>query len=94
MDKLTRNQVSIVLQARTRLVKVKGNYKKKKGTSYTEDANRDGSTATHTRRTHITTSRLVNKSHKGDIFKEDVYHLKEIANKLHNTMDKLIPIKT
>ncbi len=38
MNKLTRNQVSIVFQARTRIIMVKENYKKDKGTSYTEYA--------------------------------------------------------
>ncbi len=28
-----------------------------------------------------------------DIFKEDVYHLKEIANKRHMTIEKLIQVK-
>ncbi len=35
----------------------------------------------------------VNKGHEENIFKEDVYHLKEIANKRQNTMDKLTQIK-
>ncbi len=38
INKLTRNQVSLVFQARTRMIKVKENYKKDKGTSYAEYA--------------------------------------------------------
>ncbi len=33
------------------------------------------------------------KINKDDIFKDDVYHLKEIANKLQKTMDKLTKFK-
>ncbi len=33
------------------------------------------------------------KVSKDDIFKEDVYHLKEIANKLRKTMDNLTQLK-
>ncbi len=37
-NKLTRNQVSIVFQAMTRMIKVRGNYKKDKGISSAEYA--------------------------------------------------------
>ncbi len=36
MNKLTRNQISIVFQAMNRMIKVKENYEKDKGTSYAE----------------------------------------------------------
>ncbi len=38
MNKLIRNQVSIVFQSRSRMIMVKGNYKKDKQTSYAEYA--------------------------------------------------------
>ncbi len=70
------------------MINVKRNYKKDKCTSYVEtqqpyiqeeyvELHQDGPT--------ILT--------KDDLFKEDVYHLKEIANKLQQTIDKLIQIE-
>ncbi len=51
MNTLTRNQVSLVFQARTRMIKVKENYKKRTKEPHMQSMqNRGRNTAAHTRR--------------------------------------------
>ncbi len=95
MNKLIRNQVSLVFQATTRMIKVKENYKKKGQRNL----------ICRVCRTEVETQQHIleecgelhedetSKVAKDDIFKEDVYHLKEIANKLQKTTDKLTQFK-
>ncbi len=98
MNKLTRNQVSLVFQARTGMIKVKENYKKIKKKGQRNLICRVCRTEVETWQ-HILEECIelhedeTSKVTKDDIFKEDVYHTKEIANKLQNTMDKLIQFK-
>ncbi len=61
--KLTGNQVSIVFQTRTRMIKVKGKLQRTKEPHMQSMQNRGRNTAAHTRRMRRTTLRWVNKCH-------------------------------
>ncbi len=96
MHKRIRNQVSINVQATTRMIKVKENYRK--GQRYLIILCRVYRTEVETQQ-HILEECVelhedgTTKVTKNDIFKEDVYHLKEIANTFQKTMDKLTQFK-
>ncbi len=89
MYKLTRNQVSIIFQARTRIIKVKENYENGQRNLICRVCRKEVETQQHILEECVELHEDgTTKVTKDDIFKEGVYHLKEIANKLQNTMVK------
>ncbi len=94
MNKLTGNQVSLVFQARTRMIKVKENYKKGQRNLICRVWRTEVETQQHILEecVELHEDETTNVT-KDDIFKEDVYYLKEIANKLKKTMNKLTQFK-
>ncbi len=94
VNKLIRNQVSLVFQARTRMIKVKENYKKGQRNLICRVCRTQVETQQHILEECVELHEdETTKVTKDDIFKEDVYHLKEIANKLQKTMEKLTQFK-
>ncbi len=78
MNKLTRNQVSLVFQARTRMI----NYRKGQRNLICRVCRTEVETRQHILEECVDLHEdETTKVTKDDIFKEDVYHLKEIAKK-------------
>ncbi len=95
MNKLTRNQVSIVFQARTRMIKVTEHFLNGQRSLICGVCRKEVETQQHILEVWVELyeNRTTKVITKDDLFKEDIYHLKEIMNKLQKTMDKQTQIK-
>ncbi len=92
MDKLTRNQTSIIFQTRTRMLKVKDNYKNKYKTDMKCRAcGQQAESQSHILRECQTLHQnQTSKITEAEITTEDINTLKETATKIEEIMRRLI----
>ena len=90
MNELTRKQTSLIFRARSRMIKVKGNYKNGYPDLKCRICNKEDETQTHILEEcttlHNNEALKVPKHH---LFSEDTGTLTQIANKVEKIMEKL-----
>ena len=89
MNELTRNQVSTIFKARTRMIKVKGNYKNGNKTLECRICKKAEETQTHVLEECEKINEQENKVTKEMIFNEEPEELKITARKIDKRMEIL-----
>ena len=91
LNKLTRNEASIIFRTRTRMIDIKGNYKNKYKNNMTCRAcGQEAETQIHVLQECATLHQTdESKITQTDIFTENTTKLKDTASKIKTTIDKL-----
>ena len=88
MDKLTRNQCSYIFQGRTRMLKIKENYKTANRDLTCRMCSKTQETQKHIlEECEIIHTTETNKIQKEELFSEDISHLRTVAQKIENIME-------
>ena len=90
ISRLTRNQVSIIFKARTRMLKVKSNYKNGYKDLKCRICGNEEESQKHIMEECETLNREFKVITKEMIFQEDLEGLKEVARNINNRMKKMI----